>query len=105
MTTVQRKGINKVYPDGFLAVPDLDLVIHEGGGDDDGRSCRRDQPRVHLTVRSADGALGQPGQHLRGPVSWLEPSLSTDMLKQDYPAPGASAGIPAFCAAMAWRAS
>jgi multiple sugar transport system ATP-binding protein len=30
MTTVQLKGINKVYPDGFLAVPDLDLVIHEG---------------------------------------------------------------------------
>ena len=60
MTTVQLKGINKVYPDGFLAVPDLDLVIHEVGGDDDGRSCRRDQPRVHLTVRSADGALRQP---------------------------------------------
>jgi multiple sugar transport system ATP-binding protein len=30
MTTVQLKGIKKVYPDGFLAVPDLDLVIHEG---------------------------------------------------------------------------
>ena len=30
MATVQLKGINKVYPDGFLAVPDLDLAIHEG---------------------------------------------------------------------------
>jgi multiple sugar transport system ATP-binding protein len=30
MATVQLKGINKVYPDGFLAVPDLDLEIHEG---------------------------------------------------------------------------
>ncbi len=30
MATVQLKGIHKVYPDGFLAVPDLDLAIHEG---------------------------------------------------------------------------
>jgi multiple sugar transport system ATP-binding protein len=30
MATVQLKGINKVYPDGFLAVPHLDLAIHEG---------------------------------------------------------------------------
>jgi multiple sugar transport system ATP-binding protein len=30
MATVELKGINKVYPDGFLAVPDLDLAISEG---------------------------------------------------------------------------
>ncbi len=30
MATVQLKRVNKVYPDGFLAVPDLDLAIHEG---------------------------------------------------------------------------
>jgi multiple sugar transport system ATP-binding protein len=30
MATVQLKGIKKVYPDGFVAVPDLDLELHEG---------------------------------------------------------------------------